>query len=320
MTTDQPQTTTEPAESAVPQAAVEPTEPEPLVQPGEPTVAPAEPTAAQTPPSPVPDGGTVDEPPAQPRKDRRVLRAVLRWTAAVTVFAAAGVGTAFGITGMERTDVPGLATESDGRWVYPEITRPPLPSGSPGPVEDKNWSGTHYGDLREFVLPLPEGATEDKALRGTDGWLAQKDFLTVFAEEEDRDEVGHLLTDYGLRHTAARGWTTPDGTHTGVYLFQFDTGTAAEELYGELTEYEGPVFALSGTEDTTFDDGYPSGASIEGITRSVYDEVKPYGAEHVRQAYVQAGDVVALVVQSRKGGAAAVPFQQTVVLQSQLLG
>jgi hypothetical protein len=294
------------------------------VEPGESAAAPAEPTASQTLPpplpAPAPDGVTVDEPPAQPRKDRRVLRAVLRWTAVVTVFAAAGVGTAFGITDMERTDVPGLATESDGRWVYPEVTRPPMPSGSPGPLNIKNWSGTHYGDLRDFVLPRPEGATEDKALRGTDGWLAKKDFLTVFEKEEDRDEVGQLLTDYGLRHTAARGWTTTDGTHTSVYLLQFDTGTVADEVYAEFTQYDSPVFAARGADETEFDDGYPSGADIEGITRYVYDEVKPYGAEHVRQAYLRVGDVIALVVQSRKGSTAAVPFQQTVVLQSQLLG
>lgn len=36
--------------------------------------------------------------------------------------------------------------------------------------------------------------------------------------------------------------------------------------------------------------------------------------------YYVDGDFVVSVVQSRKGTAAAVPFQQTVVLQSQLLG
>lgn len=48
-------------------------------------------------------------------------------------------------------------------------------------------------------------------------------------------------------------------------------------------------------------------------------ETKPYGAEQVREAYPSAGDTVALIVQSRKGGAKAVPFLQTITLQSQLL-
>ncbi|GAA3372817.1 hypothetical protein GCM10020367_29940 [Streptomyces sannanensis] len=53
---------------------------------------------------------------------------------------------------------------------------------------------------------------------------------------------------------------------------------------------------------------------------NVYVEPKPYGAEQTRLAYLRAGDTVALIAQTRKGGAALVPFQQTVVLQNQLLG
>ncbi|WP_327183786.1 hypothetical protein [Streptomyces sp. NBC_01334] len=270
--------------------------------------------AAETPATP--QGGPVAP------KDRRVLRAVLRWTAVVTVFAALGAATAYGITGMERTDVPGLATESDGRWAYPEITRPPLPSGSPSPFDTKNWAQAHYADLRALLLPAPAGATDDKTLRGADGWLPTKDFLNVFESKEDRDDVGQLLTDHGLRHIAARGWTTPDGTGTRVYLLQFDTGTVADDIYGELTTYGAPLHAVRGAAEAEFDDEYPTAADFDSMSvmRYSYDEVKPYGAEQLRQAYLRAGDVVAVVLQSRKGTAAAVPFQQTVTLQSQLLG
>ncbi len=115
------------------------------------------------------------EVPAEPagppavRKDRRKLRAALRRTAAVVVFAVAGAGTAYGITRVERTDVPGLATESDGRWDYPLLTKPPLPSGSPGPQAESNPAGTHHADLRALLLPAPKGAEENRALRGTQG-------------------------------------------------------------------------------------------------------------------------------------------------------
>ncbi|WP_230195345.1 hypothetical protein [Streptomyces coriariae] len=281
----------------------------------EPDTAPVEGLPATETPT-APQGG-----PAAP-KDRRVLRAVLRWTAVVTVFAALGAGTAYGIAGMERTDVPGLATESDGRWAYPEITRPPLPSGSPSPFDTKNWAQAHYADLRALLLPAPEGATDDKTLRGADGWLPTKDFLNVFESKEDRDDVGQLLTDHGLRHIAARGWTTPDGTGTRVYLLQFDTGTVADDIYGELTTYGAPLHAVRGAAEAEFDDEYPTAADFDSMSvmRYSYDEVKPYGAEQLRQAYLRAGDVVAVVLQSRKGTAAAVPFQQTVTLQSQLLG
>jgi hypothetical protein len=197
---------------------------------------------------------------------------------------------------------------------------PPLPSGSPGPFALANKTGAHYVDLRALVLPAPKGAKADVALRGTDGWLAAKDFLAQYASADDREEFGQKLTDNGLRHIAARGWTAPDGTRTRIYLLQFDTAEVVDELFSPgLISYGSPAYALSGAPDATYDDGYPEAARSEKVTMSAFNESKPYGAEQVRQAYLSAGDTIALVVQSRKGTAKAVPFQQTVALQSQLL-
>jgi hypothetical protein len=245
---------------------------------------------------------------------------VLRWTAAVAVFVVAGAGTAYGITRMERTDVPGLATASDGRWDYPEIVRPPLPSGDPAPFADSNVAGAHYADLRALLLPAPRGAREDKALRGTGGWLAKKDFLAEYARSQDRSELGQQLTDHGLRHIAARGWTTQDGTHTRIYLLQFDTAAVVDDLDPTLAPNDSPGYAVRGADTSVFDPDFPSEARSDDVLGTYYVESKPYGAEQVRQAYLRAGDVLAVVVQSRKGAARAVPFQQTVTLQSELLG
>ncbi|MFD5517172.1 hypothetical protein [Streptomyces sp. NPDC127066] len=282
---------------------------------------PAEDPSAAPPPPPVPPLGALpQEPPVKAGKDRRVLRAVLRWTAAAVVFAAVGSAAAYGITGMERTDVPGLATEADGRWDYPTIVKPPLPSGSPGPFAESNKAGVHSADLRKLLLPAPKGAEADAALRGEDGWLAKKSFVAQYAEKTDRDTVGQLLTDYAVRHIAARGWTTADGTRTRIYLLQFETAAAAEDLVTEkVAFYDSPQVALRGAAMVERDDAFPDRAAVDQITRYAYTESRPYGAEHVREAYLSAGDVVALVVQSRKGSARAIPFQQTVVLQSQLL-
>ncbi|MDQ0909564.1 hypothetical protein [Streptomyces canus] len=259
--------------------------------------------------------------PASAPKDRRVLRATLRWTAAVLTFAVIGAGTAYGISGMERTDLPGLATRADGRWVYPTLTKAPLPSGKPGPFATENKAGSHYADLRSLVLPAPKGATEDKALRGTDGWLAAKDLLAEYGEKEDREELGDKLSDNGLRHIAARGWTTPDGTHTRIYLLQFDTAAVVDDLFGkDIAPYGSPGYELRDAATSVSDEHFPSAARIQDITASVYIESKPYGSEQTRHAYLSSGDVLALVVQSRKGAANPVPFQQTVTLQSQLLG
>ncbi|MDT0398567.1 MULTISPECIES: hypothetical protein [Streptomyces] len=278
----------------------------------------------------LPEAGSFPTPPPVPaappgpppaRGDRRVLRAALRWTAAVVVFAVAGAGTAYGITRMERTDVPGLATESDGRWDYPPLTKPPLPAGRPGPAAESNPAGTHHADLRALLLPAPEGAKEDAALRGEDGWLATDDFLKEYGEKEDRDEFRQKLTDAGLRHIAARGWTTGDGTRTRVYLLRFDTAAMVEDtFFTTYFSYSDPAYSVRGTESMGFDKGFSEKIVVPGVQRTPYVEAKPYGKEQERYAYLAAGDVLALVVQSRKGTAHAVPFRQTVVLQSQLLG
>ncbi|GGY96037.1 hypothetical protein [Streptomyces poonensis] len=299
-----------------PTAPPEPPTAPPTTPPTAPPTAPAllDPSTPDPAPSPAP------APAPPPAKDRRVLRAVLRWTAAALVFAAVGTATAYGIADRERTDVPGLATEPDGRWAYPEITLPPLPAGSPAPFADGNAAGAHHADLRELVLPAPEGAVEDKALRGTDGWLATKELLAEYAEKEDREEIGQLLTDHALRHIAARGWTTQDGTRTRIYLLQFGTGAVADVVFDGLTGPRAPDHGLRGAPEVVLDEGFSPDAVVQDVTRTAYDEAKPYGGEHVRQAYLSAGDTIAVVVQSRKGDAKAVPFQQTVVLQSQLLG
>ncbi|MGD1221584.1 hypothetical protein AB9Q10_24540 [Streptomyces krungchingensis] len=320
---------------SVPPAPAEPQAPA-AVQAPPASVAPAVPDLPQAPPAtvqgqvpatadgqvPVTVEGLVPEASAvKVKKDRRVLRAVLRWTAATVVFAAVGTAAAYGITRMERTDVPGLATQADGRWDYPTISKPPLPSGSPGPFAETNMSGSHYADLRKLVLPAPKGAKTDTALRGEDGWLTRKAFLAEYAEKADRDTVGQLLTDYGLRHIAARGWTAADGTRTRIYLLQFDTAAVAEDLAStQLANYDSAQFAVRGVTGTERDEKFPERAAVDEITRFAYTESKPYGAEQVREAYLSAGDTIALVVQSHKGVAKAVPFQQTVILQSQLLG
>ncbi|MGY1498957.1 hypothetical protein ACW4TU_20565 [Streptomyces sp. QTS52] len=257
-------------------------------------------------------------------KGRRVLPALpalLRWTAALTVLVAAGTATAYGIARMERTDVPGLATESDGRWDFPRLTKPPLPAGSPGPFAADNPAGTHYADLRALVLPAPEGAKEDKTLRGSDGWLATKDYLAEYELKEDRDVLGQRLVDLGLRHIAARGWTTPDGTRTRIYLLRFGTVNVAEEGMGRYAvSHTSPVFHVRGVGEARYDTDFRGLSEVAHVTRTAYVEAKPYGAEQVRQVHLSAGDVYAVILQSRKGTAEAVPFQQTVVLQSQLLG
>ncbi|MFG3022043.1 hypothetical protein ACGFZQ_26420 [Streptomyces sp. NPDC048254] len=83
--------------------------------------------------------------------------------------------------------------------------------------------------------------------------------------------------------------------------------------------YSSPTFALRDGDQYELDQKFPDPARIDDVTLASYAELRPYGAEQVRQAYVTSGDTVGVIIQSRKGGALAVPYQQTVTLQGELL-
>ncbi|GGX32905.1 hypothetical protein GCM10010353_54920 [Streptomyces chryseus] len=229
-----------------------------------------------------------------------------------------GTGTAFGVASMERTDVPGLTTRSDGRWDYPALSLPALPAGSPRPSNDGNRGEIHHADPRELLLPLPAGATQDKELDG--GWVTPERFAEVY-EKDKRREVRLALADYAVRHVAARGWTMPDGTSSRVYLLRFNSVGIAERFKDHvLVVGADSGVPLAGSPTLELDPDWASSGLVENTMAYLFAEEKPYDGEQTRLGYVQAGDTVALLTHSRKGGAPGVPFHQSVILQNQLLG
>ncbi|MEU7008349.1 hypothetical protein [Streptomyces sp. NPDC046332] len=264
------------------------------------------------------------EEPGQPAEAPKVkasrkplLRAVARWTAAALVFGGIGTGTALGITSMERTDVPGLATESDGRWAYPQLSLPALPADAPRPFTEGNDGEIHHADLRRLLLPAPAGATPDPKLNG--GWVGVDQFLSQY-RKDDRTELSEPLKESALRHIAARGWTMPDGTTTRIHLLRFNSVAFAEAFKDDAVQAgsaTGPF--LDGVEGVQIDSEFPSDISVPFTVLYAHIEL-PQNADQTRWAYIQAGDTLALITQTRKGEAPAVPFQQTVALQNQLLG
>ncbi|QIQ04071.1 hypothetical protein [Streptomyces liangshanensis] len=281
---------------------------------------PEQPGEIVPPPLPLTPPPTATPPPATPRPARPALRALARWTAAVLAFAALGAGTAFGVSGPERGDVPGLSTRSDGRWAYPKLTLPALPAGSPRPFTTGNAGEIHYADLRELLLPAPQGAVVDKKLAG--GWVSSEQYLSEY-NKGHRSALRTSLRDYGVRHIAARGWTMPDGTVSRVYLLQFRSVAFADAYQQERTE-RGEVTRtpLNESPADTLDEHWTGNSDVPETTTYVFEETKPYGENdiQVRQAYIVAGDTVALVFHQKKGGAPSAPFYQTVILQNQLLG
>ncbi|MFE2427045.1 hypothetical protein ACFXJ5_09865 [Streptomyces sp. NPDC059373] len=283
--------------------------------------APApEPTAT---PVPEPTPGPEDAPnpwaappePAAP-KDRRVLRAVLRWTAAVVVFAALGGAAAYGVTQPRRTDIPGLQTPDDGRWTYHALKLPKLPAGKPRALDaDNNPALRHYVDVRSLLLPAPAGAKLDKTFPGRDGWLPTSGFLKLF-QKDGRKDLALRMDQDTLRHIAARAWTMPDGTRAEIYLLQYTSGAYAMRSQSDISD--NGVF----TEATvaSYDAQFSTVGVPDTIITNVYNEDRPRGTNHVRYAFLTSGDTVALVYLSKKGSQPEVPFRQAVLLQAQLLG
>ncbi|MEU3748247.1 MULTISPECIES: hypothetical protein [Streptomyces] len=257
----------------------------------------------------------VPEAPA-PGRTRRVLWAVARWTAAVAVCGGVGAGTAMGITALDRTDVPGLATESDGRWEYPQLRLPALPADRPRPFTEGNDAEIHHTDARKLLLPAPAGAAVDPEMNG--GWVSEEAYLAGYGKEY-RTQVRQVLDDTALRHIAGRAWTMPDGTRTSVLLLKFSSVAHADELYRTLSD-DGVEVLPAGVAELEILDRVAGDVRVPNLSAYAYGETKPFGSEQTRWAYITAGDTLAVVTQTRKGGALAVPFQQTVVLQAQLLG
>ncbi|MFE7584280.1 hypothetical protein ACFU5Y_22295 [Streptomyces gardneri] len=285
--------------------------------------AQAEPEQIQAEPEQIQPEAEPFQPEAEPkpRKSRKpLLWGIARWTAAVLVCGGVGAGTAMGITAAERTDVPGLATESDGRWEYPELTLPALPEGAPRPFTDGNDGEIHHADLRRLLLPAPAGATVDPKLKG--GWTGFDSYLELL-KEKDRAPVKEYIAESTLRHVAARGWTTPDGTTTRIHLLRFSSVAFAEAFKDDIMRDVSQSERLPlGVEASKIDMSVKA-VEVPAVSAYAYTEDAEdgeYGTGQTRWAYIQAGDTFGVVTQTRKGEALTVPFQQTVALQAQLLG
>ncbi|MBB1257592.1 hypothetical protein [Streptomyces alkaliterrae] len=253
-----------------------------------------------------------------PRPPRRFLRAVARWTAAAVLCGGLWGGVGYALTVPDRGDLPGLGTEDDGRWQYPELSLPALPERVPLPFSASNAGEVHHADLRELLLPAPRAAKELDGLDG--GWVATKEFTSLFSKKEDREKLDQRLTDMAVRHVAARGWTMPDGTESRVYLLRFNSAAFASAFKDELIGFQNLDITLRNAHYSRYDSRWPPELELKNLELDVMNEDEPYGKVHVRHATVLAGDTLGLVVHSRKGEAAAVPFHQTVILQAQLLG
>ena len=269
-------------------------------------------TAAAPPPQPYLDPAAFFaqlQAEAAPKPKRRWPRLVLRYASALALAGAVGAGTAYAITLPRRTDVPFLATPSDGRYTFTFLTKPQPPAGEPAPSDDSNKGQVHYGDLRQYLLPTPSGA-----VRNEDGWESVADFESSLSGSD----VSNHLYDAGLRRVARRGWTAADGQHTVIELLQFPDHDAAYNVDNLLdtatltkaanAENVVPEVTIRGFEDETYN-----------LAVHKLDQVTGLPGHIERRVVFQSGDVVAIVTTTAPTGTPDTPTEQVVMLQAEML-
>jgi hypothetical protein len=216
-----------------------------------------------------------------------------------------------------RTDVPGLQTPSDGRYVYPALQLPELPPGASAPGDSGASRGTPGGpvphaiaDVRLLLLPSAVGGKPDAALPGRKGWVAMSDFAGLFTTS---DKAAQLLRENGARQVAATGWTMPDGTHVAVYLVPFRSGTAAgtvsQAMYGGMHLVQAPDVSFTTTDD-----------SLTAGTAQNLSAAAKGGKPAVRASMFSFDEITGLLVVTNPKAVNQVDFEQALTLQTELLG
>ncbi|MFI5528996.1 hypothetical protein ACIA8O_10650 [Kitasatospora sp. NPDC051853] len=243
----------------------------------------------------------------QLRRPRRKVRA--RWVAAVLVAVLTGGGTAAAVIAPERTELPGLETPNDGRYAFPQLALPPLPSGKPAPSAS-GAGNRHHADLRQLLLPAPTGVTA----------AADRKSCSDYAElEKEPAEARAILLENACRDAVRRVWTAADGTRTELWLLRFGSedeakGHYLKMNYGSLKEPAG-LEASVDTIDPEMDRHSTVKASAAKAGKPGQDP-QPVA----RAAYFQRGDVTALVLTSNQDGVPVQAFRQVAMGQYGMLG
>ncbi|MFF3073011.1 hypothetical protein ACFVSN_15090 [Kitasatospora sp. NPDC057904] len=364
-------TSQDPAGTPVPPPApTAPPAPVPTAPPAPVPTAPPAPVPTAPPEPAAPAGPALSEvelvppPPAAPetpeKREARLARrtrrrkAVVRWAAATLVCALAGTGTAMALTVPERTDIPGLATKSDGRYTFPALALPPQPPAK-GPSVRKE---PHRADLRNLVLPAPKEAggplglvvfpspTATPSASGSaspsatasaspsasgspsgtaspaasaKASAATADWApcdAVLDEQQNPDDLRALLLQNACRAAAVREWTASDGTRTQIRLLRFGSSFEGGEVFSALRANSLPK-ALPGAKAGSHD-GWDALPNVDlAVKESSVQGAK--GDPTARVAYLGASNVLAVITMTNPKGVPVAPFRQVATLQSDLL-
>ena len=247
------------------------------------------------------------------RRPRGWVRTAVRWSVAAGVFLFVAAVTAICVSAPARTDLPGLKTPSDHRYSFPPLKLPPLPPGAVGPNEQKTAGGdqTHAADLRRLLLAGPVGAKPVPGYPGATGWYSPKAYAAKF---NDDTELLAEFADDGLRHIAATAWTGPDGTRTEIYLLAYRSDDTASAVFTNDGSNSGPMVAAFAhiVDDLDF-----PGVDSSSVTAEEQPTTGSFSAADV--AFVDCGEVEAVIVMTNPHRVNPVTFTQVVTLQNEML-
>lgn len=224
--------------------------------------------------------------------------------AAVTMLAV-GTACAFAVMAPQRTDLPGLKTASDGRYVFAPLTLPTLAPGQAAPSSTANAGSQHISDIRKLLLSPPQGATLDRSLPGTSGWVSRAATVQLM----NNPQADLQLTTDGWRHTAGVAWKTPDGADTKIWLVQFTDSSAAEDAYSSLSAFYSLDQPAGSTDENI---------TVNATTAASYIRVAK-GATATWYGEVQVDDTFLLIEYTAPASIGLAPFAQELSLQAELL-
>ncbi|GAA2249735.1 MULTISPECIES: hypothetical protein [Kitasatospora] len=331
-------------ESTRPDAPVEPAAPAPAPAPAKPAPEPA-----AVSPDPVNPWAVSAEASAAEAARKAGRTTALRWGATALLLLLSGTATAVAVTAQDRTDIPGLRTTNDGRYAFPALTLPPLPSGKPVPSADPA-NRRHYADLRGLLLPAPKGASDEagppaapatavasaapSAGTSPSASTASSTAAATPAAPSATAVAGAArvsCADYANRHkspavltamldenacraAARRVWTGPDGTRTEIWLLSFGSRTEAAAFARDLgTDDLKDVPALLHVSLPIDVEGHTTNQLLQTKERAAGKD--PVG----RVAELVNGDVFGSVVMTNPKGVPLQAFQQVTILQSVML-
>ncbi|MFJ8040256.1 hypothetical protein ACIRBX_07060 [Kitasatospora sp. NPDC096147] len=275
-------------------------------RPDAPATVPVEPVTG---PGPIAESEPITEPGADlvvaaPRRPRRKVPA--RWVAAVLVALLGGGAAAAGVLVQERTDLPGLRTPNDGRYVFPELTLPPLPSGKPAPGASTA-GGRHHADLRQLLLPAPVGVAAP---------ADRKSCTDYAALSKEPAETRGLLLQNACREAVHRSWTAADGIRTELWLLRFGSEDEANAHYLKMNDHEPKDHPGLEASSEVLDPAMKSGSTVQVSTAKAGGTDEPV----TRVVYLQRGDVAGLVLMSSQDGVPGQAFRQVGTGQWAMLG